>query len=209
MCHDLEAIVERAVVLAVGIVGGTVRDGEDCVCPIGGFAGIVYLELYAEVARRVTVKHRIRFVVVRVDRIRIAWGAVVAVWAVVIVGIVRVVLVDDASALGAAQVVVVVAGFAERRVVIAGVVVAPDSEATVVADDGVCVEACVAEQRFIHLVQLGQRVDAAADGTGQGLGRGWFERDGVGVLGQDDFGHVYYLQSIKIARSVALRASWG
>ena len=164
MGHQLKAVVQAAIVLAVQMVCIPVGDAQERSGIVAALAGIVDFQLHAEIAGATAVENGVRLVVVIVDATLTAAGAAAIAEGLVIafVPIVGIVLVDHPSALGAGQVVAVVAVLTKRRVAVTGVLVPPDTRPAVGADQGGGFQTGGTEQLAVEFDELFHRMGCSA-----------------------------------------------
>ena len=172
VCHDLKAVIQTAIVLAVSKRALSVGDVQQCQGVLAVLARAVDLQLYAEEAWPGAVKNRARLEIVVVDGAVFDVGAAVAARGiVVVVGVPALIEGDEAAAAGAASIVAVVAVRADGRRRGAAVVPMPEAGAAVDADICHFLQTVRAKQAVMELNQvLG---GTAAAGTGaNGCGHG-------------------------------------
>ena len=168
MGNDLKAVSKGAVVLAVDVLVVSVGDVHNGVGVAVILARPVDLQLYAQIAGRCTIEDGGGFAVIILNTsflmvAVVAIGVFTVLIALIKVGII---LVDDAVAAGAGGVVVVPAGFAERRVGVSGVIVPPDGLPAVGAGQGVGLGTGGAELLIINVVHDLGWVEFPTDGAG-------------------------------------------
>ena len=168
MRDQLEAIAERTVVLTVEPLGetdiGLRQNLAGVVTPLAAF---VDLQLDSEVPWTGAVEDGFWFVVVALDHVSVGFlQAGQAERLIAVVQIVTVLTVDEAAALGAGHVALVVAGLAEGRVVISSVVSEPDPLTTAGAEGGFVLQALWADEPVIEWNEFIEIVDLTAELAG-------------------------------------------
>lgn len=168
MRDQLEAIAEGTVVLTVEPLGetdiGLRQNLAGVVTPLAAF---VDLQLDPEVSGAGAVEDGFWFVVVALDHVSVCFlQAGQAERLIAVVQIVTVLTVDEAAALGAGHVALVVAGLAEWSVVISGVVSEPDPLAAAGAEGGFVLQALWADEPVIEWDELIRVVNFTAELTG-------------------------------------------
>lgn len=156
MRDQLEAIAEGTVVLTVEPLGetnvGWRQDPAGVVTPLAAF---VDLQLDSEVPWTAAIEDGFWLVVVALDHVPVCFlQAGQAEGLIAVVQIVTVLTVDEAAALGAGHVALVVAGLAEWGVVISGVVSEPDPLAAAGAEGGFVLQALWADEPVIEWDEL-------------------------------------------------------
>lgn len=168
MRDQLETIAEGTVVLTVEPLGeteiGLRQNLAGVVTPLAAF---VDLQLDSEVPWIGAVEDGFWLVVVAFDHVPVCFlQAGQAERLIAVVQIVTVLTVDEAAALGAGHVALVVAGLAEWSVVISGVVSEPDPLTAAGAEGGFVLQALWADEPVIEWDELIGVVDFAAELAG-------------------------------------------
>ena len=147
VCNDLEAIVKRTVMLAVGKRAPDVGDVHDAFGVGITFARLVDFQLHAEEAVALAIEDGLRLVVIVVhttgNKTCVASVTVCFIAAVAVVGIF---LSDHLAAACTVSIVVVIAVLTQRRGICAGVFTASNSLAAVRAEDRPLVQTVGAEK---------------------------------------------------------------
>ena len=155
VCHDLKAVIQTAIVLAVGKGVFSVGDVQQRRSVLVVLTGPVDLQLYAEEAWPGAVKNRARLEIVVVDGAVFDVGAAVAaIGIIIVVRIPALVEGDEAAAAGAACVVPVIAVRADGRRRGAAVVPMPEAGAAVDADLCHAIQTVRAQQAVTELDQV-------------------------------------------------------
>lgn len=135
MGHDLKALVQAAVMLAVDPFPATVADGKELPGAVWVLSGIVNLQLHAKIPGTISIKDRSGLIAVAMD-----FGVQQLVPAVRTVGIVIIVaeiagavIVQQFAAASAAGIVLIITSRAERHIAAAFVVILPDAISAVCA----------------------------------------------------------------------------
>ena len=168
MRDQLETIAEGTVVLTVEPLGetdiGLRQNLAGVVTPLAAF---VDLQLDSEVSGAGAVEDGFWFVVVALDHVPVCFLQTgQAERLIAVVQIVTVLTVDEAAALGAGHVALVVAGLEEGRVVISGVVSEPDPLTAAGAEGGFVLQALWADEPVVEWDELIRVVDFAAELAG-------------------------------------------
>ena len=168
MRDQLEAVAEGTVVLTVEPLGksdiGLGQNPAGVVTPLAAF---VDLQLDSEVSGAGAVEDGFWFVVVALDHISVCFfQAGQAEGLIAVVQVVGVLTVDEAAALGAGHVALVVAGLTEGRVVISGVVSEPDPLAAAGAEGGFVLQALWADEPVVEWNEFIEIVDLTAELAG-------------------------------------------
>ena len=168
MRDQLEAVAEGTVVLTVEPLGETNVDlRQDLAGVVTPLAAFVDLQLDSEVPWTGAVEDGFRFVVVALDHVSVCFlQAGQAERLIAVVQIVTVLAVDEAAALGAGHVALVVASLAEWGVVVSGVVSEPDPLAAAGAEGGFVLQALRADEPVVEWDELIRVVDFAAELAG-------------------------------------------
>ena len=168
MRDQLEAIAEGTVVLTVEPLGetdiGLRQNLAGVVTPLATF---IDLQLDPEVSGAGAVEDGFWFVVVALDHISVCFlQAGQAEGLIAVVQVVGVLTVDEAAALGAGHVALVVAGLAEGRVVISGVVSEPDPLTAAGAEGAFVLQALWADEPVVEWNEFIEIVDLTAELAG-------------------------------------------
>lgn len=168
MRDQLEAVAEGTVVLTVEPLGETnVGLGQNLAGVVTPLAAFVDLQLDSEVPWTGAVEDGFRFVVVALDHVSVCFlQAGQAEGLIAVVQVVGVLTVDEAAALGAGHVALVVAGLTEGRVVISGVVSEPDPLAAAGAEGGFVLQALWADEPVVEWNEFIEIVDLTAELAG-------------------------------------------
>ena len=168
MRDQLEAVAEGTVVLTVEPLGETnVGLGQNLAGVVTPLAAFVDLQLDSEVPWTGAVEDGFRFVVVALDHVSVCFlQAGQAEGLIAVVQVVGVLTVDEAAALGAGHVALVVASLAEWGVVISGVVSEPDSLTAAGAEGGFVLQALRADEPVVEWDELIRVVDLTAELAG-------------------------------------------
>lgn len=173
MADDLEALVQGAVMLAVGPFLSVVDQLENLTGVAVVFSGTVNLQFYSKVPVALTEELRFRLVVIVVD---FPGAGVVAMASVapgfIVIIVVGIILKDDPAAVFTGGVVAIKAGLAQVGIFVAGVAVGPDALTAPLAAGGFRVQAGTAQQRTIKLRQGFRRMQAAAGAAGNKIFQG-------------------------------------
>ena len=175
MADDLEALVQRAVVLAIGPFLSVVYQLENLPCVAIVFSGTVDFQLHPKVPASLAEELRFRLVVIIVD---FSGAGVVAVAGVapglviIVIVVIGIILKDDPAAVFTGGVVAIKAGLAQVGVFVAGVAVGPDTLTAPLAAGGFCVQAGTAQQGTVKFRQGLRRMQAAAGTTGNKIFQG-------------------------------------
>ena len=156
MRDQLEAVAEGTVVLTVEPLGETnVGWRQDLAGVVTPLATFVDLQLDSEVPWTGAIEDGFWLVVVALDHVPVCFlQAGQAERLIAVVQIVTVLTVDEAAALGAGHVALVVAGLAEGRVVISGVVSEPDPLTAAGAEGGFILQTLRADEPVVEWDEL-------------------------------------------------------
>lgn len=154
--------------LDVNVLCVLISDFHQRLCHGVLFAAFVNFQLHAQIAGTFAVENG-SGLVVGLDPPAVAVDAIAAVGNVAVVHVVRIVVVNQAAAVRAAVVVLVVAVLTERDVGITLVVIGSDPLATAVADGGQLCKAGLAQHLFVEKGLLSNGKFRAAVVTGKGL----------------------------------------
>ena len=168
MRDQLETIAEGTVVLTVEPLGetdiGLRQNLAGVVTPLATF---VDLQLDPEVSGAGAVEDGFRFVVVALDHVLVCFLQTgQAERLIAVVQIVTVLTVDEAAALGAGHVALIVAGLTEGRVVISGVVSEPDPLAAAGAEGGFVLQTLRADEPVVEWNEFIRVVNFTTELTG-------------------------------------------
>ena len=168
MRDQLEAIAEGTVVLTVEPLGETdVGLGQNLAGVVTPLAAFVDLQLDSEVPWTGAVEDGFWLVVVALDHVSVGFlQAGQAERLIAVVQVVGVLTVDEAAALGAGHVALVVAGLTEGRVVISGVVSEPDPLAAAGAEGGFILQTLRADEPVVEWDEFIEIVDLTAELAG-------------------------------------------
>lgn len=168
MRDQLEAVAEGTVVLTVEPLGETnVGWRQDLAGVVTPLAAFVDLQLDSEVPWTGAIEDGFWLVVVALDHVPVCFLQTgQAERLIAVVQIVTVLTVDEAAALGAGHVALVVAGLAEGRVVISGVVSEPDPLTAAGAEGGFVLQALWADEPVVEWDELIRVVNFTAERTG-------------------------------------------
>ena len=153
---DLEALIQRAVVLAVGPFLSVVYQPENLPGVAVVFPGTVNLQFYSKVPAALAEELRFRLVVIVVDFPGagvVAMASVAPGLIVIVIIVVGIILKDDPAAVFAGGVVAVKAGLAQVGIFVSSVAVGPDALTAPLAAGGFCVQAGTAQQGTVKLRQ--------------------------------------------------------
>ena len=167
MRDQLEAVAEGTVVLTVEPLGETNVDlRQDLAGVVTPLAAFVDLQLDSEVSGASAIEDGFRLVVVALDHVSVCFlQAGQAERLIAVVQIVTVLAVDEAAALGAGHVALVVASLAEWGVVVSGVVSEPDPLAAAGAEGGFVLQALRADEPVVEWNEFIEIVDLTAELT--------------------------------------------
>ena len=143
MCHHLEAVIQGTVMLAVQILQAvSVGDLHDSTCAGVIRASPVDFQLYAEILRAIATKQRFRLVIIVFDCfISPCMGVTVIAERIIfiVILVIGIIQMDNTSAAFTAGIVPVIAGRAEGRVFIPGIVIPVDTLSAVGANHGLLI----------------------------------------------------------------------
>ena len=167
MRDQLEAVAEGTVVLTVEPLGKTdIGLGQNPAGVVTPLAAFVDLQLDSEVPWTAAIEDGFWLVVVALDHVPVCFlQAGQAERLIAVVQIVTVLTVDEAAALGAGHVALVVAGLAEWSVVISGVVSEPDPLTAAGAEGGFVLQALWADELVVEWDELIRVVNFTAELT--------------------------------------------
>ena len=167
MRDQLEAVAEGTVVLTVEPLGETdIGLGQNLAGVVTPLAAFVDLQLDPKVSGAGAVEDGFRFVVVALDHVSVCFlQAGQAEGLIAVVQVVTVLTVDEAAALGAGHVALVVASLAEWGVIVSGVVSEPDSLAAAGAEGGFVLQALWADEPVVEWDELIRVVNFTAELT--------------------------------------------
>ena len=167
MRDQLEAVAEGTVVLTVEPLGEIdVGLGQNLAGVVTPLAAFVDLQLDSEVPWTGAVEDWFWFVVVALDHVPVCFlQAGQAERLIAVVQVVGVLTVDEAAALGAGHVALVVTGLTEGRVVISGVVSEPDPLTAAGAEGGFVLQALWADEPVVEWDELIRVVNFTAELT--------------------------------------------
>lgn len=168
MRDQLKAVAEGTVVLTVEPLGETnVGLRQNLAGVVTPLAAFVDLQLDSEVPWTGAIEDGFWLVVVALDHVPVCFLQTgQAERLIAVVQIVTVLTVDEAAALGAGHVALVVAGLTEGRVVISGVVSEPDPLTAAGAEGGFVLQALWADKAVVEWDELIRVVDFAAELAG-------------------------------------------
>ena len=168
MRDQLEAVAEGTVVLTVEPLGETdVGLGQNLAGVVTPLATFIDLQLDPEVPWTGAIEDGFWLVVVALDHVPVCFlQAGQAERLIAVVQIVTVLTVDEAATLGAGHVALIVAGLAERCVVISGVVSEPDPLTAAGAEGSFVLQALRADEPVVEWDELIGVVDFAAELAG-------------------------------------------
>ena len=145
MRYDFHAIVQTAVGFDVDMLRNPVADTQKRISIISILSALVDFKFHAEITLAVTVKYGVRLVVILVNGAVLTFlVAPVAVGVVIVIIVVGVITVDNATAAFTGSIVIVVARIAKRRTVCACIIVTPDSVTAVLTNNCLAVVAVIA-----------------------------------------------------------------
>jgi len=151
---NFDAVIQRAVVLAVGVLLLGIGSGQEDPGVAAKLTGSVYLQLYAKVTVAFAIEDGVWFVRILMDGLSIL-GVMVAFRAkgftlvTVISGIERVIVVNWNAAADAAAVIAVIATLAKRCIVIPGIVIPVDTLPASGAEDCFLYQTALTQLLFV------------------------------------------------------------
>ena len=130
-----------------------VADTQKRISIVTVLAALVDLKFHAEITLAVTVKYRVGFIVVFVDRTLLAFLITpVAIGVIVLIIVVGVVPMNNAPTTFAGRVVIIVTRIAERHAISACIIVSPDSVAAMRAFNRFTVKTQVTQDTSVELI---------------------------------------------------------